>query len=373
MIKVDERDEDDIQHRGKPTPIDPVARMMSDHTSPDVEPPAPPSGYGCPPINTQYRLGQSGNRKGRPKGSRNWKTVLLEVLSEKVKINDNGKVRQISKAEAIVKTAMRRAVQGDAKSAASIISLAQKLREIDDPSRLAKECGIAIVPRRCETHEEWERLYGADARGEKYFRSDGSPKPPTVTRPFTIETGDRLVREGKLDEALGTYRRALKLCETQLKRDENDEQAWNKYRVVYERLGSLALCFLLEYKFAQALEVIEQAIECATCAAPPDLVDDKVSPVPWLEATHILVLLFLNRAEEGRRIYLRYSSLKVTLLKQNGPTSEVYWLSVTLLPIFPFLRRKGLNHPVFREIEAAAAAKGIKPDPELMSLYNQFQ
>lgn len=267
---------------------------------------------------------------------------------------------------------MRRAVQGDSKSAAGIISLAEKLGQLQDKSRLAQECGIIIIPRRCESHEEWERLYGADARGDKYFSRDGLPKRAPVTRPFTVEAGDRLHKEGKLEDALATYRRALKLCESTLEKDGSNEEAWTKYRDISERLEYVANSFLYQYKFSRSLEVIDEAIACAQRAAPPDLVSDAVSPVPWLEATRFLALVFLNRADEARQIYQRYACLQVVMIEEDDTTSEANWLSTTLLPAFAYLRRKGLDHPVFAKIEAAAAAKAIKPHPGITQLYSQL-
>ena len=50
---------------------------MSDHDHYEV-------GYGKPPTNTRFRKGQSGNRTGRPKGVKNFKTELSEELEEKI-------------------------------------------------------------------------------------------------------------------------------------------------------------------------------------------------------------------------------------------------------------------------------------------------
>jgi len=36
-------------------------------------------GKGHPPVETRFKPGQSGNPKGRPKGSRNWRTCFYEV------------------------------------------------------------------------------------------------------------------------------------------------------------------------------------------------------------------------------------------------------------------------------------------------------
>jgi hypothetical protein len=54
----------------------------------DVEDPALDErvGYGRPPLATRFRLGQSGNLRGRPKGARNFSTVIASALSERVAV-----------------------------------------------------------------------------------------------------------------------------------------------------------------------------------------------------------------------------------------------------------------------------------------------
>ena len=39
-----------------------------------------PVGYGNPPKESRFKKGQSGNQRGRPKGSKNLKTDLAEEL-----------------------------------------------------------------------------------------------------------------------------------------------------------------------------------------------------------------------------------------------------------------------------------------------------
>lgn len=41
-------------------------------------------GYGRPPQEHQFKRGQSGNPKGRPKGSKNESTILREILEHKI-------------------------------------------------------------------------------------------------------------------------------------------------------------------------------------------------------------------------------------------------------------------------------------------------
>lgn len=53
-------------------------------------------GYGNPPKHAQFKPGQSGNPRGRPKGGRNLKTEMKEVLNAPVAITVDGKRRKVS-------------------------------------------------------------------------------------------------------------------------------------------------------------------------------------------------------------------------------------------------------------------------------------
>ncbi len=70
-------------------------------------------GYGRPPRESQFRKGESGNPKGRPKGSLNLATVLDKTLREKVVINENGQRQQVTKMEAAVKQLVNKSAAGD--------------------------------------------------------------------------------------------------------------------------------------------------------------------------------------------------------------------------------------------------------------------
>lgn len=79
-------------------------------------------GYRQPPKDRQFRRGQSGNLNGRPKGVRNFRTDLREELSESISIREGGRNISISKQRALIKRLVASAIDGDARSIATLMS-----------------------------------------------------------------------------------------------------------------------------------------------------------------------------------------------------------------------------------------------------------
>jgi hypothetical protein len=86
-----------------------------------------PVGYCRPPKRTRFKKGVSGNPAGRPKDSRNLVTDLVEELEEKVLVRENGRSRRLTKRKILIKTLMAKALQGDHKAAAAILSMMLRL------------------------------------------------------------------------------------------------------------------------------------------------------------------------------------------------------------------------------------------------------
>ena len=82
-------------------------------------------GYGKPPVNTRFKRGQSGNPKGRPKGSRNFKTEIHEALRARVVVTIGGKTRKISTLAASMLKLVKRGFDGDVRALRLLIDLAQ--------------------------------------------------------------------------------------------------------------------------------------------------------------------------------------------------------------------------------------------------------
>ena len=106
---------------------------------------APPSdydvGYGKPPKAHQFKKGQSGNPAGRPAGTKNLKTDLLEELSELMRIREGGKNRSVTKQRALIKTLIARGLGGNDRAAAKIIDLYLRVAGIELE---ASEAGVAL-------------------------------------------------------------------------------------------------------------------------------------------------------------------------------------------------------------------------------------
>ncbi len=77
---------------------------------------------------TRFRKGQTGNPKGRPKGSKNLETLVERVFNRKIVAHENGRARRISVAEAMLTKLMSKALGGDMGAARLSVSLLQLSR-----------------------------------------------------------------------------------------------------------------------------------------------------------------------------------------------------------------------------------------------------
>jgi len=94
-------------------------------------------GFGKPPKPTRFRKGASGNPKGRPRGRRNFATVLKLALQEKVVVDENGVRKTVTKLEAIVEQLVSKAMSGDlaAMRHLSALALSAENETAADPNK----------------------------------------------------------------------------------------------------------------------------------------------------------------------------------------------------------------------------------------------
>lgn len=96
-------------------------------------------GYKKPPTSAQFKTGQSGNPKGRPKGSRNLKTDLVAISQRAISVRENGKTRRMSQQKAMLLSAYSKAIQGDQRAASTLINLTLRILESAEPSQDSNE------------------------------------------------------------------------------------------------------------------------------------------------------------------------------------------------------------------------------------------
>ena len=74
------------------------------------------TGYKKPPKEHRFTKGQSGNPRGRPKGSKNVATLLQEELAQTIVVQEQGQNKSIKKLDAIVKQLVMKALKGDSRA-----------------------------------------------------------------------------------------------------------------------------------------------------------------------------------------------------------------------------------------------------------------
>ena len=100
-------------------------------------------GYGKPPRHSRFRKGQSGNPRGRPKGSQSAARLARSILNEKIVIRENGKRRAITRREAMLKQLANKGVMGDLRSIREVLNLDAAGAEVETR---AKPLRIELVP-----------------------------------------------------------------------------------------------------------------------------------------------------------------------------------------------------------------------------------
>jgi len=90
-------------------------------------------GFGKPPRNTQFRKGTTGNPRGRPKGAKSLHSILVKMGREPVKVNINGRIRSVSRLEAIVMQLSNKAASGDLKAIRELLAAHRLFPEPTEP------------------------------------------------------------------------------------------------------------------------------------------------------------------------------------------------------------------------------------------------
>lgn len=83
-------------------------------------------GYAKPPKHSRFQPGQSGNPRGRSKGTRNLSSDLKDELGERIRIREGDQEKSISKQRALVKALVAKALKGDTRAASVLIAMVDR-------------------------------------------------------------------------------------------------------------------------------------------------------------------------------------------------------------------------------------------------------
>jgi Family of unknown function (DUF5681) len=103
-------------------------------------------GYGRPPMHTRFKPGQSGNVKGRPRGSKNLTTTMTKELNQKVTINENGRRKKITMREAIAKQALNKAAGGNSSLIRALLTLIPMFETRSEESQAVRSEPTPLPP-----------------------------------------------------------------------------------------------------------------------------------------------------------------------------------------------------------------------------------
>lgn len=80
-------------------------------------------GYKKPPRHSQFKPGQSGNPKGRPKAAKGLHTIARDLLTQKVAVRTTAGEKKISRMEAVMHKTHELAMKGNIRALAELLKL----------------------------------------------------------------------------------------------------------------------------------------------------------------------------------------------------------------------------------------------------------
>jgi len=86
-----------------------------------------PVGYGKPPLASRFKRGTSGNAKGRPKGSKNLKTLIRDAMTASISVQEGAKTKRVSRIEGVVLRQLQKALMGSDQAAMAVVKMALQL------------------------------------------------------------------------------------------------------------------------------------------------------------------------------------------------------------------------------------------------------
>jgi tetratricopeptide (TPR) repeat protein len=221
----------------------------------------------------------------------------------------------------------KRLAQSDANNAGWQRDLAVLYSRMGDVQKEQRDFTGALISYR-DSLDITERLAQSDASNTEWQRDLAM---------LYNRTGDVQREQNDLVGALKCYRQGLPIVQHLASLGGANKQAQDDLQFFINRIGGLAYNLVLARNFEVALEASDQAISLAP---------DKI----WIYSNRAHALMFLDRTEEARIIYLKYRDQADV---QDGKSWKTY-----VLADFIELRKAGLSNPLMNEIERLFTSAG---------------
>lgn len=142
--------------------------MMQDgnETTTTQERPARPGsgvGYKNPPVETRFKPGKSGCRRGRPRGSRGRKQIVQEIAAETHVVIEDGKRRRRTTLDLVLLSLRNSAAQGNV----SAFRVCHELLQRYAPQQATERPSGRIILPEVLTVEEWEERMKLERERER--------------------------------------------------------------------------------------------------------------------------------------------------------------------------------------------------------------
>jgi len=118
-----------------------------------------PVGYGNPPMTRRFKQGQSGNPRGRPRGSKNRKTIVKQIANEMHAVTEDGRRRRRSTLELMLLALRNRAAEGNVRAFRALKRYLARF----EPQDASSKCGYLVVPAEVTPEEFMKEVEKANA------------------------------------------------------------------------------------------------------------------------------------------------------------------------------------------------------------------
>tara|TARA_Y100000815_G_scaffold74668_1_gene63475 strand:- start:171 stop:590 length:420 start_codon:yes stop_codon:yes gene_type:complete len=124
-------------------------------------------GYARPPAGSRFKPGQSGNSKGRPKGSKNLSSIIEATLFGPVQVTVGGRPMKVPAFEAVMMRLVRKALEGDLRAMEKVMKLLPLAQAMMDARAEGEAPSEAVdLKRDVELLAEFQRML-ADGEEEE--------------------------------------------------------------------------------------------------------------------------------------------------------------------------------------------------------------